>query len=208
MDMAPFIQGFGMGISLIMAIGAQNAFLLSQSIRQNHHIPVCIICITWDTILIALGVLGFGGFVVAHPQLQKFVTWGGIIFLAYFGLGALRSALKQHPTGIKIEHVQRPLKAVILTTLAVSILNPHVYLDTVVLLGSISTNYEGTGRYYFGMGAACGSLIWFSSLALCGKLLAPYFTNPLAWKILDAIVCLIVWSLATFLAWQMLSLNS
>ncbi len=200
--MIPFIQGFGMGLSLIMAIGAQNAFLLSQSIRQNHHIPVCLICILWDTILIALGVLGFGGFVVAHPQIQSFVTWGGIVFLFYFGFGALRSALKQQVIDVKMENAKRPLKAVILTTLAVSILNPHVYLDTVVLLGSISTNYEGIGRYYFGVGAACGSIVWFSSLAFCGKLLAPYFTKPFAWKILDAIVCLIVWTLAAFLAWQ------
>ncbi len=204
MDIASFIQGFGMGLSLIMAIGAQNAFLLSQSIRQNHHIPVCIICILWDALLISLGVLGFGGFVVAHPQIQSFVTWGGILFLVYFGFEALRSALKQQPFDVKVENAKRPLKSVILTTLAVSILNPHVYLDTVVLLGSISTNYEGMGRYYFGTGAICGSVVWFSCLTLCGKILAPYFRKPFAWRILDAIVCLIVWSLAAFLAWQTL----
>ncbi len=206
MNIVPFIQGFGMGLSLIMAIGAQNAFLLSQSIRQNHHIIVCIICIVWDITLISLGVFGFGGFVVAHPQIQSFVTWGGILFLVYFGLGALRSALKQHPSNVKIENIKRPLKAVVLTTLAVSILNPHVYLDTVVLLGSISTNYDGVGRYYFGIGAACASTIWFLCLALCGRILAPYFTKPIAWKVLDGIVCLIVWSLAAFLAWQTISL--
>ncbi len=205
MDIVPFIQGFGMGLSLIMAIGAQNAFLLSQSIRQNHHIIVCFICILWDTILIALGVLGFGGFVVAHPQIQSYVTWGGILFLFYFGFGAIRSAFKQHPTDVKIEHIKHPLKTVVLTTLAVSILNPHVYLDTVVLLGSISTNYEAIGRYSFGAGAACGSVVWFSCLTFCGKMLAPYFTKPLAWKVLDGIVCLIVWSLAAILAWQELT---
>ncbi len=204
MHLAPFTHGFAMGISLIMAIGAQNAFLLSQSIRQNHHIPVCILCILWDALLIALGVLGFGGFIVAHPQIQTYVTWGGILFLFYFGLGALRSALKQNSMDIKLENASRPLKAVILTTLAVSILNPHVYLDTVVLLGSISTNYEGLGRYYFGAGAVCGSILWFSSLTLCGKFLAPYFTKPFAWKVLDSLVCLIMWSLASFLTWQML----
>ncbi len=202
MNTASFVQGFGMGLSLIMAIGAQNAFLLSQSIRQNHHIPVCIICILWDATLISLGVLGFGGFVVAHPQIQNFVTWGGILFLVYFGFGALSSALKQQPIDVKIENVKRPLKSVLLTTLAVSILNPHVYLDTVVLLGSISTNYAGMGRYYFGAGAICGSIVWFSSLSLCGKIIAPYFTKPFAWRILDAIVCLIVWTLAAVLAWQ------
>ncbi len=202
MSSAPFVHGFAMGMSLIMAIGAQNAFLLSQSIRQNHHIIVCSICILWDAILISLGVLGFGGFVVAHPKIQTFVTWGGILFLVYFGFGALRSAFKQNFVDVHIENAQRPLKAVILTTLAVSILNPHVYLDTVVLLGSISTNYDGVGRYYFGVGAVCGSVLWFTSLALCGKLLAPYFTKPYAWKILDGIICLIMWSLAAFLAWQ------
>ncbi len=200
--MTTFIQGLGMGMSLIMAIGAQNAFLLSQSIRQNHHIIVCIICIVWDILLISLGVLGFGGFIVAHPQIQSLATWGGILFLVFFGFRAFRSAFKQHPVDVKIENVKRPLKSVILTTLAVSILNPHVYLDTVVLLGSISTNYAGAGRYYFGAGAACGSLIWFSILALCGRILAPYFTKPLAWRVLDAIVCLIMWSLAAMLTWQ------
>ncbi len=204
MDMAPFIQGFGMGLSLIMAIGAQNAFLLSQSIRQNHHVIVCIICILWDATLISLGVLGFGGFIVAHPQIQSIATWGGILFLVFFGLRALRSAFKQHPFDVKIENAKRPLKSVIIATLAVSILNPHVYLDTVVLLGSISTNYVGVGRYYFGAGAACGSLVWFSMLALCGRILAPYFTKPLAWRVLDAIVCLIMWSLAAMLVWQIL----
>ncbi len=205
MDLASFIQGFGMGISLIMAIGAQNAFLLSQSIRQNHHVVVCIICIIWDAVLIALGVLGFGGFIVAHPQIQSIATWGGILFLVLFGFRALRCAFKQHVFDVKIENVKRPLKAVIFTTLAVSILNPHVYLDTVVLLGSISTNYVGTGRYYFGAGAACGSAVWFSTLTLCGRFLAPYFTKPLAWRILDAIVCLIMWSLAAMLMWQTIS---
>ncbi len=202
MDIAPFVQGFGMGMSLIMAIGAQNAFLLSQSIRQNHHIIVCIICILWDTILISLGVLGFGGFVIAHPQIQSAVTWGGILFLVLFGFRALHSAFKQHPFDVKIENVKRPLKSVILTTLAVSILNPHVYLDTVVLLGSISTNYVGITRYYFGIGAACGSIVWFSGLSICGRFLAPYFTKPLAWRVLDVIVCLIMWSLAAMLVWQ------
>ncbi len=197
-----------MGLSLIMAIGAQNAFLLSQSIRQHHHIPVCVICILWDAILISLGVLGFGGFVVAHPQIQKFVTWGGILFLVYFGFGALRSALKQPTFDVEIENVKRPLKSIILTTLAVSILNPHVYLDTVVLLGSISTNYEGMGRYYFGAGAICGSIVWFSCLTFCGKFIAPYFTKPFAWKILDGIICLIMWSLAAFLTWQTVKLSA
>ncbi len=203
-NVVPFVQGFGMGLSLIMAIGAQNAFLLSQSIRQNHHIPVCIICILWDAILISLGVLGFGGFVVAHPQLQSYVTWGGILFLVYFGFGSFRSVFNEYPSDISIENVKRPLKSVVLTTLAVSILNPHVYLDTVVLLGSISTNYEGNGRYYFGIGAVCASTIWFSVLSFCGKILAPYFTKPFAWKLLDGVVCFIVWSLAAFLAWHVL----
>ena len=191
-----------MGASLIMAIGAQNAFLLSQSIRLNHHIPVALICTIWDITLISLGVLGLGSFILAHPQIQSFATWGGILFLVYFGFGALRSALKDSNLITNNQNNKQSLKKVVLTTLAVSILNPHVYLDTIVLLGSISTNYEGLGRYYFGGGAILASILWFSMLAVCGRVLAPYFTKPLAWRILDGVVCFIVWSLAFSLAWQ------
>lgn len=201
MAISPYMQGLGMGASLIMAIGAQNAFVLSQSIRRNHHIPIAATCIACDWILISLGVLGFGSLVMAHPQIQTITTWGGVLFLLWFGFTAFRSALRGG--SLKAEKgALRPLKTALAGALAVSLLNPHAYLDTVVLLGGLSTNYEGVGRYYFGAGALTASFLWFCTLSMGGKALAPLFKNPTAWRVLDGIVCLMVWSIAVGLIYQ------
>lgn len=190
----PFFQGFGVGGGLIVAIGAQNAFVLTQSVRRNHAWAVALLCSLCDALLIGAGVAGMGAAVAASPLLGRVAAWAGAAFLFWYGLGALRSALRggrldvgaQGPAG---------LGATLAATLAVTLLNPHVYLDTVVMLGSLSGQFPGPGRYVFGAGAACASLSWFLGLGLGGRLLAPVFTRPAAWRALDALVCATMWGI-------------
>ncbi|MCP4686991.1 MAG: amino acid transporter, partial [Desulfobacterales bacterium] len=181
---APFLHGFGAGGGLIAAIGAQNAFVLSQGVRRSHHLVVALICILCDAVFISAGVAGVGGAVAASPVLSRLATWGGAGFLFFYGLGALRSALRggSLETG---DPTERSLKAVILTTLAVTLLNPHFYLDTVILLGSISSRFHGDNRIFFWAGAVSASTLWFVSLSLGGRMLAPLFKKQLSWRILD-----------------------
>jgi L-lysine exporter family protein LysE/ArgO len=156
----PFIQGFGAGGGLIVAIGAQNAFVLSQGVRKNFHIPIALICILCDAIFISAGVAGFGKVVSTDPMLSKLVALGGAGFLFYYGLNSLRSALR----GGNLETNGRHLKSLgtaVLATLAVTLLNPHFYLDTVILLGGISSHFIAEHRIYFWAGAVSASIIWF-----------------------------------------------
>lgn len=193
-----FIQGFGMGGGLIVAIGAQNAFVLSQGVRRCHYLIVPLICSLCDAILIAAGIAGIGTAVAASPFLTRMAAWGGAVFLLWYGLEAFRSALRsgslESDTGALLS-----LRSVILTTFAVTLLNPHVYLDTVVLLGSLSGQFSGTERLFFGAGAMTASVTWFFSLSIGARILAPLFRRPLSWRILDGLVCATMWTIAVFL---------
>lgn len=196
--MVSFVQGFGIGGGLIVAIGAQNAFVLSQGVRRNYPLTIALICALCDSILILLGVAGVGSFVAENPLLGSVTAWGGAIFLFWYGAIALRSAIQ----GNSLEADGGSLstvRAVITTTLALTLLNPHVYLDTIVLLGSISGQFEGMQRYIFGVGAMTASFLWFFSLSLGAGLLAPIFRKKIAWRVLDGVVCLVMWSIATSL---------
>ena len=195
---APFIQGFGTGGGLIVAIGAQNAFVLSQGVRRNHHLIIALICIVCDAVFITAGVAGFGGAVSNNPALLRCVTWGGAGFLVFYGLGSLRSAMRggSMDTGDK---TVRTLGAAIITTLAVTLLNPHFYLDTVFLLGSVSSQFYGDSRLYFWIGAVSASTLWFLSLSLGGQMLAPLFQKKISWRILDSLVCATMWTIAVSL---------
>jgi L-lysine exporter family protein LysE/ArgO len=191
----PFSQGFGLGCGLIIAIGAQNAFVLSQAVRRNHHLTVAMICAFCDAVLITAGVMGVGALVDQNPWLLNALAWFGAAFVGWYGFLAFRSAMK----GNSLEagrSAKGSFKTVVLATLAVTLLNPHVYLDTVVLLGSISTQFANPGRYFFAAGAMCASVLWFFSLCLGGRLLAPVFKRPLAWRVLDSLVCLTMWFIA------------
>lgn len=192
---AAYWQGLAVGFSMIVAIGAQNAFVLTQSLKRNHHLAVAGVCALIDLILISIGVAGLGGWIAQSRSLSLAAALGGAVFLFWFGARALRSALKP---GRLVADGQTPgsLKAVLAATLAISLLNPHVYLDTVLMLGSLSAKYPGSGRYFFGLGACLASVIWFASLALAGRFLVPVFKNPRAWQVLDSLVCLLVWGIA------------
>lgn len=190
-----FLKGLGTGAGLIIAIGAQNAFVLSQGVRKNHVLTIALICSLCDVLLICIGISGIGTLVAKNAKLTTIATTGGAIFLFWYGFRSFLSAWK----GGSIEtddNSLNSLKAVVIATLAVTFLNPHIYLDTIVLMGSISSKFPGTGRYVFGAGAITASFLWFFSLSFGGRALAPYFKEPVAWKVLDTLIGIIMWLIA------------
>jgi L-lysine exporter family protein LysE/ArgO len=195
MMIAPFFQGFGTGGGLIVAIGAQNAFVLSQGVRGHHHVLIAIICIFCDAIFITAGVAGFGAAVSNNPSLSQWVSWGGAGFLFFYGWGSLCSAIRGGSLDSS-NQVVRSLKNAIFTTLAVTLLNPHFYLDTVILLGSVSSQFQGENRLSFWAGAILASTLWFISLSIGGRMLAPLFKKQISWRILDSLVCATMWAIA------------
>ncbi len=194
----PFIKGFATGGGLIVAIGAQNAFVLSQGVRRNHQLTVALICIICDVLLISAGVAGFGTAVSASPTLSQLAAWGGAVFLFFYGLRSMRSALRGGQLDTNDQMVTT-LKAAVITTLAVTLLNPHVYLDTVILLGSVSSRLRADSRLYFWSGAVSASTLWFAGLSLGGRMLAPLFKKQISWRILDSMVCVTMWTMAVSL---------
>jgi L-lysine exporter family protein LysE/ArgO len=191
----PYLQGFGMGAGLIIAIGAQNAFVLSQGVRRQHHWLVASLCFFCDAALIFVGVAGVGSAVSAHPRVMQAAAWTGAVFLFCYGARALRAAFAHNTMQAgQTEALSR--RAIVLTTLAVTLLNPHVYLDTVLLLGSISGQFAENQRLVFALGACSASFLWFFLLSLGGSLLAPIFVKPWTWKVLDIFVCCSMWGVA------------
>lgn len=195
MMITPFLQGFGASAGLIVAIGAQNAFVLSQSVRGNHHVVTALICILCDTLFITAGIAGFGASVSANATLSQLVTYLGAGYLFIFGCCSLRSAIQGGHLNADNAAV-RSLGAVVLTTLAVTLLNPHFYLDTVILLGSISSQFHGENRLLFWAGAVLASTLWFICLSLGGRRLAPVFKKQISWRILDTLICATMWVIA------------
>ncbi|MCW9042256.1 MAG: LysE/ArgO family amino acid transporter [Pseudopelagicola sp.] len=186
--------GFALGFSLILAIGAQNAFVLRQGLRGEHVLAVVLVCAISDAVLIAAGVAGFGVLVERFPAAVEIARWGGAAFLVVYGWLSFRAALRG---GAALETVGRErvsLRAALLTCLTLTWANPHVYLDTVVLLGGISAQYSPA--LGFGAGAVLSSFVFFFSLGFGARLLRPLFTNPRAWQVLDVLVGLTMWAIA------------
>lgn len=194
----PFIQGFGTGGGLIIAIGAQNAFVLSQGVRKNHYVTIALVCILCDALFISVGVAGLGGIVSNSPLLARVTALGGAVFLFFYGLRSFRSAIRGGSMETDDQRVQS-LKTAIVATLAVTLLNPHFYLDTVVLLGGISAQYHGPNRIQFWLGAVSASTLWFVSLSMGASLLAPLFKKPISWRILDSLVGVTMWTIGVSL---------
>ncbi|MBA0046329.1 LysE/ArgO family amino acid transporter [Mycobacterium sp. NPDC050853] len=188
--MTVLFLGFLTGMSLIAAIGAQNAFVLRQGIRSEHVLPVVAVCITGDFLLIAAGIGGLGGLITANPSLLTVATMGGAAFLIGYGLIAARRALRPG-TLVPAESNPSRLGAAVLTALAITFLNPHVYLDTVVLLGSIANTHQDA-RWLFGAGALTASVIWFVGLGYGARHLAGLFERPGTWRVLDAGIALVM----------------
>lgn len=189
------LAGFGLGLSLIIAIGAQNAFLLRQGLLREHVFLLSTLFAVSDAVLIAAGVAGFGWVVEAYPNAIGFFKWGGAIFLFVYGAISLRLAGKGGSGLRAARDRNRSLRRAIVTALAFTWLNPHVYLDTFALIGSISTSYPGRERV-FGGGAIVASFVFFYSLGFGARLLAPVVAKPGAWRAIDAGIGIVMWAIA------------
>ena len=196
--MTAFLSGFALGFSLILAIGAQNAFILRQGIRREHVGPVVLVCILSDGLLILAGVAGFGALSAAVPIFETVMRWGGAAFLLGYGALAFWKAFTGDEALAVDGGTGQSLKAAIATVLALTWLNPHVYLDTVVLLGSVRAQF-GEARWVFGLGAVAASTMFFVSLGYGAKALQPVFARPGAWRFLDVCVGALMWTLALYL---------
>ncbi|MGR3609029.1 MAG: LysE/ArgO family amino acid transporter [Sulfitobacter sp.] len=189
-----FLPGFALSLTLILAIGAQNAFVLRQGLKQQHVFWVCATCALSDALLIAAGVAGFGALGVALPWFEPIMRYGGAAFLIWYGAQNALSAWRGGEALTADGGASRSLYHTILTLLALTWLNPHVYLDTVVLLGSISAQYQD--RLAFGIGAVSASFIFFFGLGYGARLLTPLFSKPRSWQILDMLIALTMWAIA------------
>ena len=201
MFIASFIPGFLLSLSLILASGAQNAFVLRQGLRRAHVLPVVLTCAMSDAVLIVAGVAGFGALAEAVPWFEPLMRYGGAAFLLWYGWMNARSAWRGGQALRMGGDEEQSLRAAILTVLALTWLNPHVYLDTVVLIGSISAQYPD--RLAFGIGATLASFVFFFSLGYGARALAPLFARPRAWQVLDAIIALTMWAIAFKLLYLM-----
>lgn len=202
MEFTAYLAGLAAGAGLIIAIGAQNAFVLRQGLQRHYVGSVIAVCILADVTLILLGVAGMGLLVQQHPGLLQWLRFVGAAFLAVYGLMALWRAW-QGESGLQPVGDGAPNRSrVVLACLAFTLLNPHVYLDTVVLLGSLSTHYQDHARWVFAAGASTASVVWFLSLGYGARLLLPVFRSPLAWRVFDLAIAAFMLTLAVVLLRQ------
>ncbi|QNG20681.1 amino acid transporter [Rhodococcus triatomae] len=198
MSLPVVATGFGTGLSLIVAIGAQNAFVLRQAVSRRHVTPTIVVCAVSDLVLIGAGIAGVATLLDRAPGVLPVIRWAGVAFLLAYAALALWRAVR--PVGMTAsEAAATSGTAVILTCLALTWLNPHVYLDTVVLLGSIANQHGETGRWWFGVGAAVASVLWFLALGIGGRRLSGVFSSPRAWRYLDLGVAALMVTLAATL---------
>jgi len=196
-----YLTGLVLGGSLIIAIGAQNAFVLRQGLLRIHVALVVSVCILIDVVLTTVGVGGLSASLGRRPLALAGLAIAGAIFLGWYGLGAARRACSSQSLSAARMEGPRSAAGVLLQTLAVSLLNPHVYLDTVLLIGSVGVQQPAALRPAFLAGVWTASFGWFTSLGFGSRLLAPVFARPLAWRVLDALVALVMWSIALTLLW-------
>ncbi|MDZ7906709.1 MAG: LysE/ArgO family amino acid transporter [Cypionkella sp.] len=198
--LAAGLNGFLVSISLILAIGAQNAFVLRQGLRREFVGPVVAVCALSDAFLITVGVVGFGTLAEIMPSLASVMRWGGAIFLFVYGALRFRAAWAGGAALMPQGGQGAALRGVVVTALLLTWANPHVYLDTVMLIGSIAAQYDPY-RTAFGIGAASASLSFFVALGYGARLLAPVFQRPRAWVVLEVIVGAVMWAIAATLVW-------
>ncbi len=207
---SPLLQGFVTGASLIMPIGAQNAYVLEKGMRRERHLMVAFLCALCDIGLILLGVMGGGRYLAANPVVQTLLLWGGAIFLCWYGIRALRQAMdsgaEQVAQGdVVVAEPLVPFSGLTLTvaaTLAITLLNPHVYLDTIMILGAISSQLPAQQQWWFALGAMIASCVWFYGLALLAARCAPILTRPKVRRLIDALVGTIMLLIAASLIWK------
>lgn len=201
--MQSIVAGFLTGLSLIVAIGAQNAFVLRQGLLRKHVLVIVVICALSDAFLITLGVLGLGSLISALPWLLEVIRWVGVAFLVWYGSSSLRRFMKQDSLKAAESSVGS-LKQAVMTTLALTFLNPHVYLDTVIFIGGIANSF-GDQKWWFVVGAITASFLWFFSLGFGASKASVLVSKPVFWKILDIFIAAVMFSLAITLALAKLS---
>ena len=191
--MLALIPGFLTGLSLIIAIGAQNAFVIRQGLMRQHVLLIVTICAISDAALIFLGTL-----IQSRPSLLEFIRWFGVIYLTWFGIRSVRSAFKSQSLNAG-EGSAIDKSKIVATCLALTFLNPHVYLDTVILLGSIANQFE-EDRWFFAIGGAIASAIWFSTIGFGARAASRFMSKPIFWKILDSVIAAVMFTIAITLA--------
>lgn len=197
-----FVQGLALGFGLIVAIGAQNAFVLRQGLRREHVGSVVLFCALADAVLIAAGVMGMAQALGENQRVAKAMALAGAAFLAYYGVLALRRARNAHQLQAAASGGTLSHGAAVAQAAAFTLLNPHVYLDTVLLVGSIGAQQAADLRWWFVLGASTASMVWFGLLGFGARWLAPLFARPRAWQVLDGLIGLIMWVLAVMLVRQ------
>jgi len=187
-----FFTGLLLGGSLIIAIGSQNAYVLKQGLLKSHVFLICLICAVSDALLITLGTSGVGVIIKQNPEWLKWISWFGAAYLSLFAIISFRSAFSGETLKTATANTSQNTKTVITTVLALTFLNPHVYLDTVLLIGSIAAPYSADDKILFTFGAVSASFIWFFGLGYGARFLAPLFAKPSAWKTLNLIIGLVM----------------
>ena len=199
MSLLVLAKGFSLTLSMIIPIGTQNSMLINQGINQNHHKMTAALFILYDALLISLGVLG-GSIILSHnATLFNILTWGGILFLSVYGLLSMKSAFAKNNNSADTVLKKKSAKVVFLTTLAVTFLNPHAYIDTVMVIGSVGGQYTDDAKVYFLIGCVLGSLTWFSCLAFGAAKLSKQLSRPKVKMTIDIIIALVMW----FIAWSL-----
>ena len=196
--MVALIAGFFSGLSLIVAIGAQNAFVIRQGLLRSHVALVVTVCSLADAFLIILGIGGLGKIIQSQPQALEFIRWFGVAYLIWFGVKSVRAALSPQSLDVQGENEKSAWK-VLLTVLTLTFLNPHVYLDTVILLGSIANQFSDH-RWFFALGASLASVVWFTSIGYGARAASHLMSRPIFWKILDSVIAAIMFTIALTLA--------
>ena len=207
--MIPFLEGIALGASLIIAIGPQNAFVIQQGILRQHVFLAAFVCTLVDVVLIIVGAAGFGTLIAIIPSLKTYFLWSGIFFLMGYGTLSLISSFKHPRNDGSLEknesvYSTKNRKSIIITAAGFSLLNPHVYLDTVILLGGLAAQYEIPERNYFAFGAIMASVVWFFGIGYGATLVAPLFESPRGKRILDIVIAMIMFVLAFVLIFNVL----
>lgn len=196
--MLSFIPGFLLGLSLIVAIGAQNAFVIRQGLTKQHVFLVVAICAIADAALIAVGIAGLGAVLLSLPWLLEIIRWFGVVYLSWFGVRSIMSAFKNESMDASGGQSLSKGK-VVAAVLGFTLLNPHVYLDTVILVGSVGNQF-GEDRWYFGAGAMLASLVWFTSLGFGARAASGLMSKPVFWRVLDSVIAVVMFAIAGMLA--------
>lgn len=195
----PLFKGFVIGAGLIIPIGAQNSYILNQAIKKNHHLMAASICILCDFLLMSLGVFGGGALINSNSSLAAFITWAGIIFLSVYGSIFFWNFLRMKQNSEVNKGIPSSRKVVVFATLAVTLLNPHAYIDTVVIIGSISGDYHQTDKITFLGGTLLASIVWFYTLSLAAAKMSPWLSTRKVQRSINLIVALLMWTIAWLL---------